>query len=243
MARFSKNPLVKKDEWIKFRIDVGETVINVYMADYTEPVFTAYDKPYSSGGIRLFSFSEGKAYLRNLCVTRLAQDDVKPILADIWQNVRNLDIIRKWQITPPQPSEFRSENIPEEIYSPTTQWITAETDARGVMNVGALFPNQNTKGTVFAKTIVKSDRKKVQKAWVTYTDRCSVWCNEKHVFQGPKRGWNDPESNHDCRLKPDHFEIELELEKGENIILLCSKVTENWGWGFWMRVESAGQTR
>lgn len=64
----------------------------------------------------------------------------------------------------------------------------------------------------------------------------------KVLFQDPLNGefvagWNDPEANHDCRLKPDHFEIELPLQAGENEILLRSQVTENWGWGFWMRIE------
>jgi len=232
-----KNPLVKKDQWIKFRIDVGESIVNAYINDYTEPVFTVYDMPYSNGGVRLFSYHKGKAYLRNFRVTSLAKDDVKSFLEDIWKDVRNLNIIRKWEITPPQSSEFGLENIPEEIYSPEMKWIKAETDARGVMNVGALFPEQNRKGTVFAKRIVNSEKEKVRKAWVTYTDRCTIWCNGKQVFKGPKRGWNDPESNYDCRLKPDHFEIELPLKKGENVILLRSEVTENWGWGFWMRLE------
>lgn len=232
-----KSPLVKKDQWIKFRIDVGESIVNAFINDYTEPVFTAYDMPYSSGGIRLFSFFKGKAYLRNLRITSLAGDDVKPILEDVWEDVRNSNIIRKWEITPPQSSEFGLDNIPEEIYSTEMKWITAETDVRGVMNVGALFPKQNNKGTIFARKIINSDKEQVLTAWVTYTDRCTMWCNGKQVFKGPKRGWDDPESNHDCRLKPDQFKIELPLKVGENVVLLRSEVTENWGWGFWMRLE------
>lgn len=229
--------LVQKDQWIKFRIDVGETIVNAYLNDDTKPVFTVYDMPYSCGGVRLFSLSNGKAYLRNFQVTLLSKGDVKPVLADEWKDVRGLNIIRNWEVTPPRSSEFGLENIPEEIYSPKMKWIKAETDDRGVVNLGALFPEQNRKGTIFAKTIVNSEKDEVRKAWATYTDRCTIWCNGKNVFKGPGRGWNDPESNHDCRLKPDNFEIELPLKKGENVILLRSEVIENWGWGFWMRLE------
>ncbi len=232
-----KSPLVEKDQWIKFRIDVGDTIVNAYINNDTEPVFTVYDMPYSNGGVRLFSYYEGKAYLRNFRVTQLSGDDVKPILEDIWAGVRNLNIIRQWEITPPQPPEFGADSILAEIYSPGMKWIEAETDDRGVLDVAALFSEQNTQGTVFARTIVNSENDEVRKAWVTYTDRCTVWCNGTRVFKGPKRGWNDPEANHDCRLKPDHFEIELPLQAGENAILLRSQATENWGWGFWMRIE------
>jgi len=37
---------------------------------------------------------------------------------------------------------------------------------------------------------------------------------------------NNPEANHDCRLKPDHFEFELPLKEGENEVLLRSEVTD-----------------
>lgn len=232
-----KQVLVHKDQWIKFRIDVGQTIVNAYLNDDTNPVFTIYDMPYHSGGVRLFSLSNGKAYLRNFKVTALFKDDIKPILSDEWKDVRSHNIIRNWEVTTPQSSEFGLEKIPEKIYSPEIKWIEAETDERGVVNLGALFPEQNRKGTIFAKTIVKSEKDEVRKAWATYTDRCTIWCNGEKVFKGPGRGWNDTESNHDCRLKPDHFEIKLPLKKGENVILLRSEVIENWGWGFWMRLE------
>jgi hypothetical protein len=232
-----KFPVIEKDTWIKFRIDVGETIVNAYINDDTEPVFTVYDMPYSKGGVRFFSYHTGKAYLRNFRVTALSKKDVQPILKDVWHKVRDQNIIREWEITSPQPSEFGLDSLPAELNIPDMKWIKAKTDKRGVLNVGALFPKQNRQGTVFARKTVLSESDKIQKAWVTYTDRCTIWCNGKQVFKGPKRGWNDPEANHDCRLKPDQFEIELPIKQGENTVYLRSEVTENWGWGFWMRLE------
>ena len=232
-----KSPLVESGKWLKLRVDVGETVANVYINDFSEPVFTVYDIPFAKGGIRFFSLSEGKAYLRNFKVTSLSEGEVKPILEDEWKNVRNSNIVRNWKVTAPRKSDFGLNNLPEEINSSEIKWIDTETDERGVVNVGALFPDNNIKGTVFAKTNIESDEEKISKAWVTYTDRCTIWCNGRQIFKGPKRGWNDPESNRDCRIKPDHFELLLPLKKGNNIILLRSEVVENWGWGFHMRLE------
>lgn len=232
-----KSPLIEKGKWLKLRIDVGETIANIYMNDFSKPVFTVYDIPFSKGGVRFFSLSEGKAYLRDFKVTSLSKGYVKPILEDIWKNVRNSNIVRNWKVTTPQRSDFGLNGIPDEINSPGMKWIDAETDERGVVNVGALFPDNNIKGTVLAKTNIESNEEKISKAWVTYTDRCAIWCNGKKIFKGPKRGWNDPESNYDCRIKPDHFEFQLPLKKGNNTILLRSEVLERWGWGFQMRLE------
>ena len=232
-----RHPVVKKDEWIRFRIDVGESVVNAYINDYKEPVFTVYDMPYSRGGVRFQSYHGGRACLRNFRVTSLSGEEVRPVLEDEWGGVRDLDIIRTWSITHPQPPESGLEAIPDGVYSPDMKWIEAETDDRGVLNLGALFPGQNREGTVFARKVLRADREEVRNAWVSYTDRCQIWCNGMLVFKGPRRGWNDPEANHDCRLKPDHFPVELPLKAGENTILLRSQVTENWGWGLWMRIE------
>ncbi|MCP4726571.1 MAG: hypothetical protein GY863_16115 [bacterium] len=229
--------MINKDEWVKYRIDVGENFVNAYVDDFEQPVFTVYDPPHSSGGVRLFSLRNGEAYLRNLRITQLSSNDIKPILEDEWKTVRGLNVIRDWEVTSPQSSEFGLENIPEEINNSEMNWIEAGTDERGVVNLSAMFPEQNTKGTVFARTVIDSDSDEIRKAWVTYTDRCMIWCNGKLVFKGPNRGWNDPESNHDCRLKPDNYEFDLPLQKGENVLLLRSEVIEKWGWAFWMRLK------
>jgi hypothetical protein len=227
--------------WIKLGLDVGANFVNVYVNDDPTPVGTFYDLPLSSGGIRLFTGHWGGAcYFRNLCVTSLSNEQIKPILESPWENCSKLNVIRKWKVTLPQPPEFGRDGIPEEIDSAKIKWLNVETDRRGVLNLTTLFPENNTKNTIFAKTIIKSAEKAVRKCWVTYTDRFTIWCNGVEVFRGPPRGWNDPgRAKYGwCRLISDQFEVELPLEQGKNIILVRSEVTEIWGWGFWMRLDN-----
>lgn len=231
---------VLKGAWIKLRLDIGDSFVNVYVNDDITPVETFHNLPLYSGGIRLFAGHWGGAcYFRNLCVTSLSNEQIKPILESPWENFSKLNVIRKWKVTLPQPPEFGRDGIPEEIHSAKIKWLDVETDSRGVLNLTALFPENNTKNAIFAKTIIKSNEKSVRKCWVTYTDRFTMWCNGVEVFKGPPRGWNDPDRAKYgwCRLIPDQFEVKLSLKPGENVILIRSEVTEIWGWGFWMRTE------
>ena len=231
-----KSITIEKNAWHKLRVDIDAYVANVYVNDFTEPIFTAYDVPYPKGGVRFFSLFDGKSFLRNLKMTSLSEE-INPLLEDIWEEFRTLNIIRSWEITPPQSSEYGLKSIPQELYSDRMKWIKAEADDRGVVNVGALFSENNTKGTAFARTFIDSEENGIRRAWISYTDRCTLWCNGELVFKGPNRATHDQPMVRDCRIRPDQFAIELPVRKGENLILLRTEVTEIWGWGFWMRVE------
>ncbi len=233
----SKYPVLEKGQWVKLKIDIGDSFANVYLGDMENPVHTAYDFPYSSGGIRITTIMKSKIYLRNLKITSLENTELMPLIKDDWVNVRNKNILKDWKVTKPFDAGFGIDQLPDTLISPQVDWMDIKTDSKGVINLGQKFPNNNRTGTSFAKTVIYSESEKQIKAWVSYTDRCKIWCNGIEIFNGPKRGWYDPEANHDCRLKPDNFEFTLPLKKGDNEIILRSEVTERWGWGFWMRTE------
>lgn len=226
-----------KGQWIKLRLDIGETVANVYVNDDPNAVSTVFDLPFSSGGIRFWEY-RGSACFRNLRVTSLAAGDVKPQLEDVWGQASSQTIVRHWKITPPRSPQFvNAANGLEAINSTEVEWLDVKADRRGVVNLTPLFPGDNSKGVVFAKTKIQSDEDTVQACWVTYTDRLILWCNGKKVFEGPPKGWFDPGRDESGgRLIPDQFEVRLPLTQGENDILLRSEVTEPFGWAFWMRL-------
>jgi hypothetical protein len=51
------------------------------------------------------------------------------------------------------------------------------------------------------------------------------------VFEGPPRGWVDPdrEKHGNSRLVPEQFEVTLRLKAGEKLALVRSEVTEPLG--------------
>lgn len=226
-----------KQVWMKIRLDAGIGIANVYFKDRPVPVYTIYDLPFSNGGIRFWEF-HGSAYFRNLRVSQLPGNEVKPVLKDIWETVSKQDIIKEWEIIAKQPPGFGKEGIPEELKQMT--WKSVKTDRRGILNLTAEFPDDLNKGVVFIRNNLKSDQETIKKCWISYTDRLEVWCNGETVFQGKPRGFYDPgrsPADGFGRLLPDQFELEIKLNQGENEILLRSELTEpRWGWGIWMRI-------
>ena len=232
---------VIKDEWIKLRLDAGETIANLYVGDDPAPLFTIYDLPFASGGVRLWRYY-ASAYYRNLRVTALGA--VEPILEDVWGNVLGPGVIRDWKISRMFPVGFGEDDPVEAARSGEMEWRDVLTDRRGVVNVVGIEPGEYCKkGVVFAKAPVElpveSAEKVARQFRLTYTDQLSMWLDGTSVFVGERRGWNDPgrsEVDGWGRLMPDQFGAELPLTLGENEILVRLEVNEPlFGSGFWVR--------
>ena len=114
---------------ISLRLDVTKTFAHFYAQGGSRPLLTLFALPYHCGGVQLWSFW-GSGYFRNLRVTQLSPDDVLPGFDNPWRVYAALAVIRTWQITLPQKSDFGATDIPEEIFSPEVKWITAESDGR-----------------------------------------------------------------------------------------------------------------
>ncbi|MBW1688976.1 MAG: hypothetical protein JRS35_28455 [Deltaproteobacteria bacterium] len=225
-------------EWLRLRLDAGETVANLYAGDVPEPVFTIYDLPFASGGIRLWRYY-ASAYLRNLRVTAL--NDVEPILDDTWGSVLDPGVIRVWSVSRMLPQGFGADDPVAASRSGEMGWRDVSSDRRGVVNVVGIDPSEYCKkGVVFAKVLVGSPESVARQLRLTYTDQLSMWLNGARVFMGERRGWNDPgRSDADGwgRLMPDQFGVELPLVPGENEILVRLEVNEPlFGSGFWVKM-------
>ena len=229
-----KMPL-PKNEWIKFRIDTGKDITNIFYND--KCIYTIYDIPFSSGGIRFGASYYASAYFRNLRITQLNANDIKPELEDIWKEVSQLNIINNWQITELKSETYAKSGI-SNLDITKEKWTDVSTDRRGILNLSSIYPNYHN-NTILARTNINSDEKRTTKCFVTYTDRFNLYCNGKEIFKGPDRNWFNPEREKygNSRLIPDQFEIEISLNKGENEIIVRSEAMEEFGWGFWMRTE------
>ncbi|MFH1688680.1 MAG: hypothetical protein ABIE42_00405 [Candidatus Eisenbacteria bacterium] len=226
-----------RGEWLRLRLDAGETVANLWVGDDPAPVFTVYDLPFASGGVRLWRYY-ASAYFRNLRVTALS--NVEPILDDTWGSVAGPGVIRDWSISRMLPQGFGLDDPVAAVRTGDAGWRDVATDRRGVVNVVAVDPGEYCrKGVVFAKATLGSATEAARRLCLTYTDQLSMWLNGTSVFAGKPRGWYDPgRSDADGwgRLMPDQFEVELPLGSGENEILMRLEVNEPlFGSGFWAR--------
>ena len=231
-----KTMVVPPDTWIHFTVENGKNFTNIFYQDSC--IYTIYDLPYYKGGIRFFSTYYGSALFRNLKITKLPENSIHPILNDIWQESRTKKLIRNWQITEMKPQNYANNTLPDQSKLIQEPWQKAETDNRVILILSAIYPNYS-QNTILAKTNILSDKKTTQIAYVTYTDRFSLYCNGELIFKGPDRNWfnSDRSKYGDSRLIPDQFKIQLPLKEGENTIIVRSEVMEDFGWGFWMRLE------
>jgi hypothetical protein len=229
---------VRPDEWIRLRLDVGNTVANLFVNGDSEPVFTIYDLPFNCGGIRLWRYY-ASAFFRDLRVTALGT--VEPLLEDVWGSVVGPEVIHDWKVSGMLPVGFGAEGAVEVAQGDDMVWRDADADRRGVVNVIAIDPGEYCqKGVVFAKTTVASPTETRRMLRLTYTDQLSMWLNGESVFVGERRGWNDPgrsEADGWGRLMPDQFEVELPLVSGGNEMLVRLEINEPlFGSGFWARL-------
>jgi hypothetical protein len=227
----------REGEWLRLRLDAGETVANLFVDDDPDPVFTVYDLPFDRGGIRLWRY-HASALFRNLRVTAL--DDVEPVLEDVWGSVIAPGVIRNWKITRMLPADFGAET-PLEAVVKETRWRDARVDRRGVVDVIGTVPSEyHRKGVVFARATLDPSTHDGSRIRLTYTDQLSMWCDGEPVFSGERRGWNDPgrsEADGWGRLMPDQFEVKLPAGRAPNDIIVRLEVAEPlFGSGFWARL-------
>ena len=137
-----------------------------------------------------------------------------------------------------KPEKYAQSGLSEDLHLKKEKWFNVNTDRRGVVNLSAKYPNYS-KNTILARTNINSNDQKTIKSFLTYTDRFRLWCNGEEIFKGPDRNWFNPnrEQYGNSRLIPDQFEVDLPLKIGNNEIIIRSEVMEDYGWGFWMRIE------
>jgi hypothetical protein len=223
--------------WVHVRLDVGATSANLYIDGSQEPAASFHDLPFAHGGVRLATYA-GSALFRNLRIVEIAERDARARLEDPWAAVRKGHVLAEWAVTPPREKDYSADRLPPEVLSDTGPWTRAVADARGVINLSALFRGRNTAGVTFAKTTLTATKAGPRQVKLTYTDSYSLWCNGEKVFTGPPRQWFHPEreKHGNSRLIPDQYEVTLPLRAGANQVVVRSEVTEPFGWAFWMRL-------
>ena len=236
--RFVRLP---KGEWARIRVDVAGTFMNVTVNDDPESCYTVRYLPFSMGGVRLWNYY-GSAYMRNLRITTLGENEVEPELEDPWVAVAGKAIVGGWQVSRVLPEGTGKEGAPPPMVLADAAWRDVEADPRGVVIVSALGSEYTSgKCVVFARAAIESPEAVVRAGRLTYSDQLTMWVNGREIFRGEPRGWFDPgRSPEDWfgRLMPDQFELTLPLEPGENEILIRLEVNEPlFGSGFWLRTE------
>jgi len=234
-----QRPPHRPGEWVHLHVDFGDGIANVFVDGAAEPVASFCDLPRTRGGVRLMTYF-GSALFRNFRVTALPAHAVRPLLDDPWAFAHGpaAGVLRDWQVSRPHETGWAVDGLTVAIAADPAAWRPALADARGVVDLTALFAPRNESGVAFARTTIHAATAGSRTLRLTYTDALALWCNGERVFVGPPRQWFHPDRAKygNSRLIPDQFEVSVPLRAGANKLVVRTEITEHFGWGFWMRL-------
>jgi len=219
-------------EWFHVKIQVIGDSAKVYLDNNPKQVLSVELKhDYSSGFIGVCSYHP--AYFANLKVTKL--DTVvsfKPEPKTAFNNT----YISNWLISEPYNNyNFKIEK-PFLNDSIVSKWQNINTEENYLMNLNRYFSLSKTKNTVLAKVIINSKKTQKKKLYFGYSDKIRIYLNTENIFTGDN-SFHESEKYEDRGYVLDkHQMLELQLEKGENELIL--EISEKmFGWGFIAQLE------
>jgi len=227
---FTASPTIPANQWITLRIEIKDSKARVFLNDINLPVLLIPNLKGKSGPGRILITDGGNGtYLANFRMKKTADLNFPETLS---ASKVDGDFLN-WQISQPFTVDDSAGKILSALDTNNKEWKPIELEPSGLANLSRYLPLFNGKPSmVYAKTILKSDKKKRVKLEFGYSDDVTIFHNRRPVYSGRASfrsreplfyglvGYNDA--------------IYLDLNKGDNEIIL--QVTEAFGgWGFMMR--------
>lgn len=224
------NSAIPINQWITLRIEVKDSQARVFLNDMNSPVMLIPTLKGKSESGRILITDGGKGvYLANFRMKKTS--DLRfPATPSA---PKTLDGLLGWQISKPFAVNDPAGKNVASLDTNNNEWKTVEHEPSGLVNLSRYLPLVKGKPSlVYARTIVKSDKKKRIKLEFGYSDDLIIFQNRRPIYSG-RAGFHSREPSL-YGLVGYNDAIYLDLKKGDNEILL--QLTENFGgWGFMMR--------
>ena len=239
---------IPKGRWFHLRLEVAGAQAKLYVEDMSKPALVMPDlkSGRQDGSIALYVLT-GETYFSNFEVRKTPDAP--------WQ--RQLPAMPpgtlvRWSISPSYDALARDlERAPTKAESDTMRWDAVEAEPPGLVALyryraaphprvtfatdfsKRLDPQPGTR-VLYARTTIDSDRDRVQKLYVGYSDEVSVFLNGRILYRGRSaQNFRDPGFLGIVNAEDDA--VYLPLRKGKNELLLA--VSElGGGWGFVCRM-------
>jgi hypothetical protein len=240
---------IPKDIWFHLRLEVSGAQARLYVKEMDKPALVMNDlkSGIQRGQVALAALT-GAVYFSNF--------EIQPTPDAPWE--RHLPptpqgTLTKWSLSPAYDALARNLErplTPSEVEA--ARWQEVEAEAPGFVvlyryreapHPRVSFANDFSKRlepqpgmkVVYARTNIDSDRERVKKLSIGYSDDVSVFLNGKILFRGRSaQNFRDPAFL--GIVNPENDAVYLPLKKGRNELLLA--VSElGGGWGFICRLE------
>ncbi len=227
---FTASPAIPKNQWMKLRIEVKDSQARAFLNDMTSPILLIPTLKGKSGPGRVLISDGGKGvYLANFRMKKTSDLHFPEAPAV----PKTLDGLLDWKISKPFAIDDPIGKNIASLAANNKEWTPVEHEPSGLINLSRYRPLIKGKPSlVYARAILKSDKKKRIKLEFGYSDDLTIFQNRLPIYSG-RAGFHSREPLY-YGLVGYHDAIYLDLEKGNNEIVL--QVTENFGgWGFMMR--------
>lgn len=227
---FTASPAIPYDQWITLRIEIKNSKARVFLNDMNSPVLLIPSLKGKSGTGRILISDGGSGtYLANFRMKKTTELDFPETLSALKVDGE----FTSWQISKPFAVDDPEGKNLASLDANNKEWKPIELEPSGLANLSRYLPLVNGKpSVVYAKTILKSDKKKRVKLEFGYSDDVTIFHDRHPVYSG-RASFRSREPLF-YGLVGYHDAIYLDLHKGDNEIIL--QVTENFGgWGFMMR--------
>ncbi|MDP3443592.1 MAG: hypothetical protein Q8T08_12105 [Ignavibacteria bacterium] len=219
-------------EWFHVKIQVIGDSAKVYLDN--NPIETLSVKlkhDYSSGFVGVCSYHP--ANFANLKVTKL---DTVVSFEPEPKTTFNNTYISNWLISEPYDNyDFKIEK-PFLHDSIAGKWQNINTEENYLMNLNRHFTFSKSKNTVLAKVIINSKKPQKKKLYFGFSDKIKIYLNTESIFTGDNSFHESNKFEDRGYVLDKHQMLELQLEKGENELIL--EISEKkFGWGFIAQLE------
>ena len=226
---FTAGADVPTDEWVHLRMEVMGSQARVYLGDAGDPALEIDDLKHgiSSGGIGVLGPKNSTACFSNFSYRAddSLQFDPAPAI------VMAAGTVTDWEVS----RSFKAQLFDRDVYPRffaifAGEWQPVTPEATGLVDVARYaMRNGPEPDLVFAKTVVRSDKRQKVKLTFGYSDEIDLFFNREKVFSG-KSGYRHRDPSFLGIVGP-FDSVDLTLEKGLNEIFMM--VTETFGgWGF-----------
>ncbi len=220
---------IPSNQWMTLRIEVKDFNARVFLNDMNSPVLLISTLKGRSGPGRVAISDGGKGvYLANFRMKKTSDLHFPETAAE-----SRSDGLLNWHISESLAVDDPARKNLSSLNAKNTKWKPVELEPSGLVNLSRYLTLVNGQpSSVYAKAILKSNKKKRVKLEFGYSDDITIFHNRNAIYSG-KAGFRSREPQFNG-LVGYNDAIYLDLDKGENEILL--HLTENFGgWGFMMR--------
>lgn len=232
------------DQWIRVKILFAGAQAEIYIHDMEKPVLFVEElkRPVAPGGVGVSAGNFAPAWFSNFS---FQETDTPPVVLRGGRpgppETAPDGIISSWQVSDVFPeSALNGKYILDPGDLAGRRWTRLETERSGLANLARIQGVHLRKDTVFARTMIVSDRERIARLDFGFSDRIRVYLNGRLLYRG-----DDTYQSRDYRFLGSigYFDaLYLPLTQGENELLLA--VSEDLGgWGIQAKLENlAGLT-